>query len=174
MDVSAVGGYSVEFTATPTVSNGVAYTSGDQVGGIIEIFSKDNGNRVTTGPCQAQACASTLTSLVILDKSSQNAAFSIFFFNALPTVASVDNGAMTITDAEMAKCIGVVRVAAGDYDTVASSSIATLRAPSASLALMSQTDNGPLWAVVKTTSTPTYTSTTDLVFRFLFSQDVGA
>jgi len=173
MDVSAVGGFSVEFVATPTIST-LAYSIGDQVGGLIELFTKDNGGRVRVGACQAEDCVSTLMSLVIHDKASQSAEFVVFFFNALPTVASVDNGALTITDAQMAeKCVGTVAVTAAQYQTVASSSIASVKMSDAALSMLSKVDNGPLWAVVKTTGTPTYASASDLTLRFLFSQDTS-
>lgn len=173
MDVTQVGGYSVEFVKTPTVSSGVAYTAGDQVGGILDLATRKDGNIVVQGACYAQDAVSTLLSLAVHDKDTQNADLVIFFFNALPTVASVDNGALTISDAEMAsKCIGTARVTAAQYDTVASSSIASVPMPSAALAMLSKEHAGPLYAVMKTTGTPTFTSTTALTVRFLFGLDM--
>lgn len=173
MDVTQVGGYSVEFVKTPTVSSGVAYTAGDQVGGILDLSTRADGNIVLQGACYAKDCVSTLLSLAVHDKDSQNAAYTIFFFNALPTVASSDNAALDISDAEMAsKCIGTARVSAAQYDTVSASSIAAVPMPSAALAMLSKEHGGPLYAVIKTTGTPTFTSTSALTFRFLFGLDM--
>jgi len=172
MDMTVVGGYSVEFVKTPTVSTSPAYTAGDQVGGIMDLSVRDNRNVVTQGACQEKNAVATLLSVAVHDKASQSAELVIFFFNALPTVASSDNSALTITDAEMAaKCLGSVTVPASAYATVASSSMAVLKLPDCALAMLSNEDNGPLYAVMKTTGTPTYASTSDLTLRFLFGQD---
>lgn len=169
-----VGGFSTVLVVTPTVSVAPAYTAQDQVGGIQTLAVLDTLSKVRDAACQDENSISYLASIVVHDKNSQNADLVIFFFNALPTVASVDNGAITISDAEMAtKCIGAVSVPASSYHTVASSSIATVLAPSCLLAVKSTVDDGPIYAVVKTLSTPTYTSTSDLTFKYSFSQDLG-
>lgn len=159
---------SVVIEVTPTVSTSPAYTAEDQVGGI----------QTLTGACRAAGSGATLVSVVVHDSGKQSAALSIFFFDELPTVASVDNGAITITDAEMAdKCIGVVSLAAASYVNVAGSSIVTGPASSTGLYMKSKTKGqsgaqaGNLYAVVKTTGTPTYASTTDLIFKYSFIQD---
>jgi hypothetical protein len=157
-----VKSYNNVLEITPTVSASSAYTAEDQVGGI----------QTLDAACQSQGSGATLVSLVVTDKGKQNAALSVFFFDELPTVASVDNGAITITDAEMAdKCIGVVSLAAASYVEVAGNSVVTAPASSTGLYLKSRDANGKLYAVVKTTGTPTYASTSDLVFKYSFIQD---
>jgi hypothetical protein len=72
--------------------------------------------------------AARLESVAVLDKVKQKAAFDILFFNAEPVVASADNAAMDITDAEMAaKYIGRVSIAGTDYADLANNSDATKR-----------------------------------------------
>lgn len=168
-----VGGISVEFKRVPVISAAAAYTAEDQVGGIIQLFDTDPGGRVTKGAAQNQNTITTLMSLVVCDAAKQSAELVIFFFNQLPTVISVDNGAINIADSEMAaKCVGSVRVPAANYENVSASSVATVRLPETALSLKAAVDNGPLWAVMKTTGTPTYVSTSDLSLRFLFGQDL--
>ena len=159
---------SIVIEVIPTVSTSPAYTAEDQVGGI----------QTLTNACRSKGAGATLISLTVHDAGKQSAALTVFFFDELPTVASVDNGAITITDAEMAdKCIGTISLTAANYVNVAGSSIVTAPASSTGLYMKSKTDkvsgaaSGNLYAVVKTTGTPTYASTTDLTFRYSFIQD---
>lgn len=158
--------FSKTIEITPTVSASSAYTAEDQVGGI----------QTLTAACASAGRGSALMSLVVTDSGKQSAALSIFFFDELPTVASSDNAAIDITDAEMAdKCIGVVTLAAASYVAVANSSV--VASANINLLLKSKTTavsgatSGNLYAVVKTTGTPTYASTSDLCFKYSFIQD---
>lgn len=161
--MQVVQGLTHTVEVTPTVSASSAYTAEDQVGGIMTI----------EGACQKMNSNSSLISLIVTDKAKQSAALTVFFFDELPTVASSDNAAIDITDAEMLdKCVGHVTVAASDYQSVSGSSVACLgaagtKAPS----FKSKTSGGKLYAVVKTTGTPTYGATGDLSFKFTFAQD---
>lgn len=171
---NVVFGKSVSIEVTPTVSASSAYTAEDQVGGIQTISETITDHLKRTrvvSPAADENSVATLLTVTVHDKAKQSAALEIFFFDELPTVASSDNAAISITDAEMAgKCVGVVSIGASDYKNVAASSIACVGLSQA-LAMRSKTDNGVLYAVAKTTGTPTYASTTDLVFRYVFGQD---
>jgi hypothetical protein len=140
---------------TPTVSTSPAYTANDQVGGI---------QTLTVPNSSLGSCA--LVSFNVLDLAGQSAALSLFFFNSLPTVASSDNAALNISDANMALCIGHVVVAAGDYQSTSANSIASVKL-SGPLYMKSATAD-TLYVVVKTTGTPTYAGTTDLTFTYNF------
>jgi hypothetical protein len=155
-------GVTLQISVVPVVSTSPAYTANDQVGGI----------QTLTGACARTNKPAMLRSLTVTDQGKQSAALTIFFFNDLPTVASVDNGALTIVDSEMdAKCIGTVQVAAADYQSVAGSSVATEKAIGLSLKAEDATGTGNLYAVVMTTGTPTYASVSDLRFRYTLEQD---
>lgn len=147
-------------SVTPTIDTN-AYSANDQVGGIQTI----------TGAAGRKDRGVTLQNVLILDKAAQSAAMTIFFFDELPTVASSNNAALNITDAEMLKCIGHVSITADDYATTSANSIACAKPVSVCVGLRSSNDSGTLYAVVKTTGTPTYGSTTDLVFTYVFEQD---
>ncbi len=142
---------------TPTVSTSPAYTANDQVGGI----------QTLTIP--GISLGAQLVSFNVLDLAGQNAALSIFFFKSLPTVASSDNAALNISDANMALCIGHAVVAAGDYQTTSANSIASVKL-SGPLFVKTSTED-TIYAVVKTTGTPTYAGTTDLTFTYNFYLD---
>lgn len=149
---------------TPIITAG-AYLANDQVGGLLilsDILGGDRGHAL-------------LQSLAVIDKASQNAPLSVFFFDDYPTLVSADNDAFQVSDSEMAlKCLGAVTVAATDYQASSANSVATLR----NIGLLLKGNNGSaggliagttrkdLFAVVKTTGTPTYASVGDLTFKF--------
>lgn len=157
-----VSGHYKVITVTPTVSTSPAYTSGDQVGGIQTLTLPD-------GPDSRLA---TLLSLSVVDKGKQSAAMTVYFFTQLPTVASSDNAAFDLTDANMLYYAFHVNIAATDYATSSSNAVASLGMASVSkCALVSGSAPTALYAVVQTTGTPTYASTTDLQFTYTFGFD---
>lgn len=150
-------GYNWEISVTPTISTS-AYTANDQVGGLITLTLSGNGAQDVT-----------LQSLNILDKNAGVLApLEIIFFNQNPVATSVDNGAFSIPDSGLAYCMGVVSVAAADYKAFALNSVATVR--NIGLKMRSDAD-GKIYVHVRTTGTPTYTSTSDLTLTFDFYGD---
>ncbi len=103
-----------------------------------------------------------IESITILDKAKQSAALTLLFFDAAPTVASTNNAALDITDAELAdKFVGKVEFAAASYSNLANSSIGSM----ANINQMIVSKSADLYMIVKSAGTPTYTSTSDLVLR---------
>jgi len=101
---------------TPTLDTN-AYANADQMGSLMTL---------TQG--LDYIGTAFLESIVIIDKDKQNKGFTILFFNAAPTIASSDNGALDITDAEMAsKFIGQVSFATADFKSINASSIASAK-----------------------------------------------
>lgn len=108
-----------------------------------------------------------LRQISIVDKAKQKAALTVLLFDDLPVVASSNNAAVDITDAQMAdKALAAVSIASGDYVDLAANSLAT---KVTTTLLKAVAESSSLYAVVFTTGTPTYGSTSDLVFRFHFS-----
>lgn len=129
---------------TPVLSTS-AYTAGDQLGAApIELpFAVDQSS--DTG---------AVMSLVVVDGAKQNQALDVLLFNARPTVASSDNAALDISDAEMAeKCIGRVKILGTDYTELANCSVAVV---SGIGLLVQAAGSRSLWAVLQTRGTPTY------------------
>ena len=148
---------------TPTISAASAYTANDQVGGI---------QTLTNAVASDNDFAAKLSSLVVIDVDSEGAALDLHFFSALPTVVSVDNGALDIADAQMSgKYIGTVHVATGDYITVAGSKVATKKDINLDLVSTDLNTEGnksnKLYVVVSTPGTPTYTAVSDLTFSYV-------
>ena len=136
-----------------------AYTSGDRVGAIHTITGAGHGFR-----------SAVLESIAIIDKDAQGAALKVHFFDALPTVASADNAAIDISDAEAVKYTATVSIATTDYVSTASNKLAfvlpTRPIPMCLLAAHSGVAS-TLYAVVTTSGSPTYTAS-GLVFRYTF------
>jgi hypothetical protein len=103
--------------ASPTLDTG-AYASGDHMGTLMEFTS---------------ALANTdwlavIQSLTVVDKSKQSAAFTLFLFDDIPTLTSVDNAALDISDSEMLdKCIGMISVGSSDYKALNVNSVACIK-----------------------------------------------
>jgi hypothetical protein len=135
-----------------------AYASGDRLGSIVTLT---NVTKNTGG-------ISRLVGLTVLDKEVQSQAFDILFFNASPTVASADNAAIDITDAEMAKCVGRVTVGTANYVATASNSVATVN--DINCYLKAVAGQSSLYALLVCRSgTPTYAAGS-LVLSLTFEQ----
>ncbi len=150
---------------TPVVSTTPAYSAGDQVGGLnllAEAVNHDGGYGV-------------LQSVSIIDKGKQKAALTLFLFDDVPTLVSTDNGAFDLTDAQASlSCLGHVLIPSANYQDTSSNSIATVldigllirsRAGKNAVPFASGATPRDIWAVLMTTGTPTYVSTSDLVVK---------
>jgi hypothetical protein len=142
-------------SVTPVMANAGsgAYSSGDLVGAPIE-----TGEMMLNDGGQA-----LLTSLTVLDKAAQGAALDIWFFREEPTMANADNAAFDLTDANLEKAIGHVKVVAGDYSAGSSGSMACVR--NINLLLQSVAKKRSVWVAVASRGTPTYASL-DLILKF--------
>lgn len=149
----------VRIQVTPTISSGSAYASGDVVGGQQTI---SNAARVSGG-------SGIIQSITVLDKTqAQRAAMDILFFDRSVTVAA-DNAAVATSDGDMVFCLGVVSI--GPYNTAwpgtPLNSISTL----INVGLPFVLNGTDLFAVAVVRGTPTYGSTSDLVFSYTILQD---
>lgn len=143
------------YTVTPALDTS-AYAAADQMGAV---------NTITD--CGAYTKNLELVGLTVIDKDKEKGAFDILFFRASPTVASSDNAALNITDAQMAtNFIGHVSILATDYVDISASSIATL--PASRLGLRLEMDSDDLYCLLRAASAPTYTAASDLVIKLAF------
>ena len=154
------------FNTAVTLTNTLpAYSSGDQIGSLqeIEFFPRELD--------LAELC-----SVTVVDKAKQKAAIDLLFFNENITVASTDNAAADVTDAQMAaNCLGKISVAGADYVDLANSSVATVGNLKTILKNSSayKAKQKKLYMLVVSRGTPTYTSTSDLTIR-LGARHTGA
>lgn len=109
-------------------------------------------------------------SVSVIDIDKEKKGFTVLFFNAEPTVASVDNAALDIVDAQMtAKFVGHVSFVTADYKDVSGSSFATkiLAQP-----LPVSTINNSLYLICMADEAGTYTASGDLNLAIGLSNDV--
>lgn len=146
-------GYRHVATASPTLDTN-AYADGDHMGTVMTISGAAEDLK---GPCH-------LRNVVVVDGAKQSGAMTLLFFSESPTVASSDNAALDITDAEMAaKFIGSVSIAAADHITINASSFAV---NTVDLLLKSE-DTSQIFAILRADGAQTYTASS-LTFRFGF------
>lgn len=154
-----------------------AYASGDRLGSIHTItnaFRKIYRNvdpiTATTSAFQGQSGKVILQSITIIDQAKQSQPIDILFFSSSPTVASADNAAIDISDAEMdAKCIGVVSFDAS-YVALAGNSVASKNSIGLEMKQsISATDNN-IYAVCVIRGAGTYAASS-LRFKYGFLQD---
>jgi hypothetical protein len=108
-----------------------------------------------------------LEDITIWDKDNQNAVFEIDFWNASPSGTYTDNSAQ-VSAGDHAKYLGTVKISAADYSTTGAISRVNIKTINM---LIKASGSANIFATVKTTGTPTYTTTSALVFSFGFLQD---
>ena len=156
--IGEVGSNTALVAITPTITAG-AYSANEVVGGI----------QTLTGALRISAGTAILQSVTVRDLAAQNAVLQIFFFNANPATGTyTDNGAFDLDDTDSGLCIGKVIVNASDYTSLADNSIATITG--CGLPLKATTGTS-LYAIIRTTGTPTYASTSDLKITFGLLRD---
>lgn len=134
-------------TVTPTISTS-AYATGDAVGGLLTFASV----------VESANSAATLDSIVVIDKDQELATFDLVLFDQTFT-ATADNAVFAPSDADLANCIGVVRVS--DYANFSTNSVATRTNVGLGIKLTGTSLFGQL--VVR--GTPTYTATSDITVK---------
>lgn len=159
---------------TPTITAG-AYTSGDILGGQLTF-----ANAVRAG-----ALSGRIVSVTVLDKTqAQRAPMDLVLFDRSVTVPA-DNAVATFSDADMANCLGVINFSAQAYNTAwagtPANSIATI--PYSELTTSATVNSAAqlpfpivlnstdLYVAVVLRSSPTYTSTSDIVISLTIEQD---
>jgi hypothetical protein len=154
-------------TITPTIE-AAAYADGDQLGGT---FTK------LTDAVLSPGGVARLKSVVVLCKAANTVdpVFDILFWDKEPTVASAENAAFDVTDANLANLIGAVSIAAANNFNLANNSASVIRA----LDLLLQAARPPhakvttgrdLWVSLVARAAQTYASTSDLSIKFGFEQ----
>lgn len=136
-----------------------AYSAGDQMGVAMKLSDILDESSDTV----------VLSSIIVIDKAKQKSKIDILFFDKEPVLTSVDNAALSISDAEMVeKFIGRASVLDTVYVDTAANSDATV----GNLNIILQgRGSGDLWCVLQCQGTPTYLSDTDLMIRVCVVQN---
>jgi hypothetical protein len=146
-------------TITPTLDTSV-YASGDRMGSVEKLaeavrFSSGGGK---------------IVSIAIVDVLKAKPVFDLLIFSASPTVASADNAALDITDAEMvAKFQGFVSIASGDWSDLSGSSVVSLK--NLNLRVQAGAGSKDLYALCFSKGTPTFSAATALTIKVNIEQD---
>jgi hypothetical protein len=140
----------------PTLTVHATYVSGDYVG--------ESGVAMTFAGC-ARGAAGTgkVTGAVLIDYALQSVAGELWLFDTAPTPPN-DSAAWTITDANAARCIGVIPFAL--YYASALNSVA----PVSNLSIPYKCAATSLFGCFVTRGAPAYASG-DLTFRLFIDQD---
>lgn len=141
-------------TAQPVVSTTPAYTAKDAVGGKLTF---GNAARTSGGSI-------TIQSVVIVDRSQQQPALELVLFDRDFT-ASNDNAAFDPTDADLAYCIGVIKV--GDWSDFNDNAVAVRTG----IGLAAKLEGTDLYGQLVTRSTPTFVATTDIMVAIEIIRD---
>lgn len=152
------------FSATPTITSGSAYASGDLIGGKLT-FS----NAVLSSLRHAEIVGATL-----LDASKQNADIDLVLFSADPSSTTfTDDSAFAVHADDLAKVIAVVKFrASSDYVSFSANSVAivdTVAKRFRTTGTASPYDS--LFGALVSRGTPTYTSTSALTVGITIWQD---
>lgn len=137
---------------TPTITAG-AYSASDVVGGLM-LFDFTFGGRTESG---------VIRRLAIYDGANDKAALDVYLYRQRPVNVIADNGAFALTN-DNSLLITKIAVAAGDYTTVGSVAYAFKDGLNIDYHLTGAPKEG-LFAYAVCTGTPTYDSTTQLIFR---------
>jgi len=103
-----------------------------------------------------------ITKLVIIDDAKQGAILDLWLFDQTFT-AEPDNDPFGPSDADLENCIGVLHVAAADYEDGVDNSVATVLIDMAFTLVA--TGTSLFGQLVNPTDTPTYTATDDLTVK---------
>jgi hypothetical protein len=145
-------------TVSPTLTVAGAYTANDFVGTSTTAMTFLNCAREVGGKGIIQAA-------LLIDKAAASASGELWLFDSAPTPPS-DNAAWSISDADVAKCIGVIAFSTYYASAINSVSIvANVGIPFACGAAVSS-----LYGCFVTRGTPTY-ATGDVSFRLSILQD---
>lgn len=143
---------------SPTVTAG-AYTANDCVGGKITL----------AGAARVAGACTWLQSFTLIDQAAQAAEMVVYLFDADPAAGTYTNDdELDIHDTDMDLCVGAFRVLGGNYMAAKDNTVATVT----NIGLRCRPSAGTtLYALIKTTGTPTYAAATDVQLIFGFVRD---
>src|SRR5260370_1433252 len=137
-------------TITPAVTASSAYTSGNNVGGLLTL----------TGAILQGGGAALLQSLTVTDKANQKAAMTLLLFDSNPGSGTYTDKVAMALATDLIKIAARVDIAAADYVTIDSKAIAQYSNLQRIVVALAGA-NTPFGALV-TTSPPTYARVSDL------------
>jgi hypothetical protein len=108
--------------------------------------------------------AVALHSILVIDKDDQGQGFDLVFFDS-DVALGPENGALTITDLDATKILGIVPIVAGDFMDLGGSRVASLKG--VGLVLRAANGSKSVWVAAISRGTGTYTAV-GILLRFGF------
>lgn len=141
----------------PTVTVDTAiFASGDSIGGKITL----------TDTMDVSGGSAILDSILIVDAGNQKPVGKFYFFNSDPSASTLTNNAAAVIHAnDLAKLLGVVDFASGDWHTTDSKGFGQKTGLGLSIKASGSKN---LYCAYITTGTPTFVATTDFRPKFFF------
>lgn len=156
--IGSAGGNMVGVSATPTLTVHDSYASGDFVG--------TSGTAITFADCaRLNGGTGIIQSATLVDYAAQAIACELWLFDATVTPPN-DSAAWTISDADAAKCIGVI--AFTNYYSSALNSVSV--SGNVGIAFKTASAATALYGCLVTRGAPTYADG-DLTIRLVVMQD---
>jgi len=155
------GGYTAKISTTPALGINVAYSSLDNVGGIVKI---PDAVRIKNG-------TAIIEDIIIWDKDNQKATFQIDFWSASPSAGTYTDNSAQVIAGDQGLWLGSFPIAAADY--VTTGTVATVVYRTIGLAIQPSvlTSTDIFYTLKDITTTPTYTVATSLIVKFGILQD---
>lgn len=143
-------------TKTPVITAG-AYTAADSIGGVMT---------VTLQPSMIgqQAMHGFISNVVITDAANVKAAMRLWLYSGTITGVADNDPISSISDADNAKCIGFIDIAASDYATNGSGNATADK----EIRKVIDTETGILSVIAVLSGGQTYSSTSDLIFKLSY------
>jgi len=157
--IGKVGGNSTTVTFSPALTVAATYVTGDYVGTSVAPMTFPSCARVAGG-------TGYITSCMLIDYAKQSIAGELWLFDGLVTPPD-DSAAWTLSDADMAKCIGVI-----PFSTYYASALNSVSFGTSEVAIGFKCGSAvrELYGCFVTRGAPTY-ATGDLTFRLSILQD---
>ncbi len=144
-------------SVTPTIDTNI-YASGDALGGL----------QTLTGAGRIGIGTGIIHSVLIADLDSEAADIDLWIFSSNPSGSTITNNvAQTIVDADLVKVVCVIQVTT---DSAAVTNGVSFAAGN-NCVFQADAATGTLYVVPIVRGTPTYTSASDLTFRYSILQD---
>lgn len=110
-----------------------------------------------------------LRSLLVFDRINQKPAMDILIFDEDPGNIGAVNAALDLSNAQLAKLIGIISVASADFVTLkATANAVAQKMPN--MMLPARQGAKEFWMAVVSRGTPTYTSASDLVVKAILER----
>lgn len=149
-------GQVADIAVTPTVTSGSAYTAGNEVGGLLTFTN-------AFGP----SFSGTLTDILVKSKSVQTTVYSLYLFSQNPTNTTWTNkSAPSINALDLPYLLGVWTVGASNSGLGTET---TNQLDAINSAIHSVNQN--LYGILTCSTTPTYTSTSDVTVSVRIDQN---